>query len=76
MISATCPRASVSGTSKPTPGCRCRAEHPGQVHRRWKCCFSPVLYRARNRIERFFNRIELPTLATPMKSTPSNFPAC
>jgi hypothetical protein len=46
------------------------------VHRRWKCCFSPVLYRARNRIERFFNRIELPTLATPMKSTPSNFPAC
>ena len=30
---------------------------PPVVHRRWKPCFSPVLYRARNRIERFFNRI-------------------
>ena len=28
------------------------------VHRRRKPCFSPVLYRARNRIERFFNRIK------------------
>ena len=28
---------------------------PAMVHRRWKPCFSPVLYRARNRIERFFN---------------------
>ena len=31
---------------------------PPMVHRRWKPCFSPVLYRARNRIERFFNRIK------------------
>jgi transposase len=31
---------------------------PAMVHRRWKPCFSPVLYRARNRIERFFNRIK------------------
>ena len=30
---------------------------PPMVHRRWKPCFSPVLYRARNRIERFFSRI-------------------
>ena len=27
---------------------------PPTVHRRWKPCFSPVLYRGRNRIERFF----------------------
>jgi len=26
---------------------------PAMVHRRWKPCFSPVLYRARNRMERF-----------------------
>lgn len=31
---------------------------PPMGHRRWKPCFSPVLYRARNRIERFFNRIK------------------
>jgi hypothetical protein len=30
----------------------------GDGDRRWKPCFSPVLYRARNRIERFFNRIK------------------
>jgi transposase len=24
----------------------------------WDACFSPYLYRARNRIERFFNRIK------------------
>jgi transposase len=23
-----------------------------------QCCFSPYLYRARNRVERFFNRIK------------------
>ena len=28
------------------------------VHHRWKPCFSPVLYRGRNRIEWFFNRIK------------------
>jgi transposase len=31
---------------------------PPIVHRRRKPCFSPVLYRARNRIERFFSRIK------------------
>jgi transposase len=31
---------------------------PPMSHRRWKPCFSSVLYRARNRIERFFNRIK------------------
>jgi transposase len=27
-------------------------------HRRWKACFSRTLYRERNRVERFFNRIK------------------
>jgi transposase len=32
---------------------------PAMVHRRWNPCLSPALYRARNRIERFFfNRIK------------------
>jgi transposase len=29
---------------------------PPKVNRRWKPCFSPVLYRARNAIERMFGR--------------------
>src|SRR5215472_14831653 len=49
---------------------------PPVVHRRWKPCFSPVLYRARNRIERFFNRIKYfrhsprATKSTPQTSSP------
>ena len=31
---------------------------PSMVHRREKACFSAVLYKGRNRIERFFNRIK------------------
>ena len=31
---------------------------PSMRHRRWKACFSRMLYRKRNRIERFFNRIK------------------
>jgi transposase len=31
---------------------------PSKSNRRWKACFSPALYRQRNRIERFFNRIK------------------
>ena len=27
-------------------------------HRKWKACFSRVLYPQRNRIERFFNKIK------------------
>jgi len=46
---------------------------PPMVHRRWKPCFSPVLYRARNRIERFFNRIEhFRRLATRYEKHASN----
>ena len=31
---------------------------PSMVHRRHKACFSRVLHKSRNRIERFFNRIK------------------
>jgi transposase len=47
---------------------------PAMRHRRWKPCFSPVLYRARNRIERFFNRIKhFRRLATRYEKHASNF---
>ena len=56
---------------------------PPMVHRRWKPCFSPVLYRARNRIERFFNKIKhFRRLATrydsprATKSTPQTSSPC
>jgi len=43
-------------------------------HRRRKPCFSPVLYRARNRIERFFNRIKhFRRLATRYEKHAANF---
>jgi transposase len=31
---------------------------PSKVNRRWKACFSPVLYRGRNAIERMFCRLK------------------
>lgn len=31
---------------------------PPRCHRRWKNCFSPYLYRARNAIERMFGRLK------------------
>jgi transposase len=31
---------------------------PPKINRRWKSCFSPVLYRDRNAIERMFARIK------------------
>ena len=31
---------------------------PSDITRRWKACFSPVLYRSRNAIERMFCRLE------------------
>jgi transposase len=47
---------------------------PAMVHRRWKPCFSPALYRARNRIERFFNSIKhFRRLATRYEKHASNF---
>ena len=47
---------------------------PPMIHRRWKPCFSRVLYRARNRIERFFNRIKhFRRLATRYEKDAANF---
>jgi transposase len=47
---------------------------PPMVHRRWKPCFSPALYRARNCIERFFNRIKhFRRLATRYEKHAANF---
>src|SRR6266550_1249026 len=47
---------------------------PPMIHRRRKPCFSPVLYRARNRIERFFNRIKhFRRLATRYEKHAANF---
>jgi transposase len=47
---------------------------PPMAHRRRKPCFSPVLYRARNRIERFFNRIKhFRRLATRYEKHAANF---
>ena len=31
---------------------------PRKVNRRWKNCFSPVLFRSRNAIERMFGRLK------------------
>jgi transposase len=47
---------------------------PPMIHRRWKPCFSPVLYRARNRIERFFNRIKHPTPRHAIRKTRRQLP--
>jgi transposase len=33
-------------------------QHPAESNRIDPICFSPYLYRARNRVERFFNRIK------------------
>jgi transposase len=33
-------------------------QHPPKSNRTDPICFSPYLYRARNRVERFFNRIK------------------
>ena len=50
---------------------------PPVVHRRWKLCFSPVLYRARNRIERFFKRINLfRRFVTRYENTPQTSSPC
>jgi len=53
---------------------RRRAQHSPDGPSRWKLCFSPVLYRARNRIERFFNRIKhFRRLATRYEKHAANF---
>ena len=31
---------------------------PSKANRKWKACFSPTLYKDRNRVERFFNKLK------------------
>jgi len=31
---------------------------PNRAGKKWKSCFSPVLYKDRNRVERFFNKLK------------------
>jgi len=47
---------------------------PSKLNRRWRACFSGVLYRERNRIERFFNKIKhCRRIATRYEKHGSNF---
>ena len=47
---------------------------PPKINRRWKSCFSPVLYRDRNAIERMFGRIkEFRRIATRYDKLARNF---
>ena len=47
---------------------------PSMAHRKWKACFSPMLYRSRNRIERFFNKIKhFRRIATRYEKHASNY---
>jgi len=42
----------------PTGSETCHANIPPKSNRRDPICYSPYLYRDRNRVERFFNRIK------------------
>lgn len=42
---------------------------PPKANRRWKNCFSPVLYRDRNAIERMFCRLKYTSAASPHDTT-------
>jgi transposase len=47
---------------------------PFKSNRVWKNCFSPALYRERNRVERFFNRIKhVRRIATRYEKHASNY---
>ncbi len=47
---------------------------PFKSNRKWKGCFSPALYRERNRVERFFNRIKhFRRVATRYEKHASNY---
>ena len=47
---------------------------PSKVTRRWKSCFSPALYKARNAIERMFCRLkDFRRLATRYDKLAANF---
>ena len=54
------------------PGCG--PKHPTKRTRRWKSCFSPVLYRGRNAIERMFCRLkDYRRIATRYDKLAANF---
>ena len=47
---------------------------PPKANRRWKCCFSPYLYRHRNAIERMFGRLkDFRRIATRYDRLANNF---
>ncbi len=47
---------------------------PAKANRRWKSCFSPVLYRNRNAIERMFSRLkDFRRVATRYDRNANNF---
>ncbi len=47
---------------------------PSKRNRRWKHCFSPVLYRGRNAIERMFGRLkDFRRIATRYDKLATNF---
>ncbi len=47
---------------------------PSKAKRKWRSCFSPVLYKERNRIERFFNKIKhFRRIATRFEKLGSNY---
>ena len=47
---------------------------PPKANRKWKNCFSPVLYRKRNAIERMFCRMkDFRRIATPYDRNAANF---
>ena len=47
---------------------------PSKITRRWKSCFSPVLYKGRNAIERMFCRLkDFRRLATRYDKLAANF---
>lgn len=49
---------------------------PPKVNRRWKPCFSPVLYRGRNAIKRMFEQLEgFRRFATRYDRLARNYPA-
>ena len=49
---------------------------PPKVNRRWKPCFSPVLYRQRNAIKPMFGRLkEFRRIAARYDRLATNFPA-
>ncbi|MDE0387711.1 MAG: transposase [Rhodospirillales bacterium] len=57
-------------------GARCRADHSRPQQRQDAHAFSPVLYRLRNRVERFFNKLkQFRRIATRYETLAANYRA-